>query len=88
MLATVSLLLILDAPTPAVGDGGHSLAIGQAVALAVRHNPRLAAASVAVVGGDQGMLAASGADDFLWDASAGWAKSRNAIVPGTPVQQT
>ncbi|MEA2697032.1 MAG: outer membrane protein [Myxococcales bacterium] len=79
---------MLDAPSATAGDAGRSLGIGQAVAMAVRHNPKLAAASIAVVSGDEGILAASGIDDFLWDASAGWARSRNAIVPGTPVQQT
>jgi outer membrane protein TolC len=80
--------LILDAAPAVADDGGRSLGIGQAVALAVQHNPKLAAASVTVVGSEEGIVAASGADDFLWDASAGWARSRDAIVPGTPVQQT
>jgi outer membrane protein TolC len=69
-------------------ERGRPLALRDAVALAVRNNPTLAAAGADVVIADAGATTAAGVDDWLWNASATWHRSRVPYVPGTPVQQT
>jgi len=84
---TLTFVLLLGAPA-AAQERGRSIDVRQAVALAAHNNPKLAAAGVDVTIADANVISAAGVDDFLWDASAAWNRSRLEYVPGTPVQQT
>jgi outer membrane protein len=69
-------------------ERGRSLGLREAVVLAARNNPTLAAAVADVAIADASATAAAGVDDWLWDASATWNRTRLPYVPGTPVEQT
>jgi outer membrane protein TolC len=62
--------------------------VRDAVSLAARNNPALAANVVNVKIADANVVAASGVDDFVWDASAAWSRSRSQYTPGTLSQET
>ncbi|HVY40610.1 MAG TPA: TolC family protein [Polyangia bacterium] len=71
-----------------VADGKpRSMTLAEAVQLAVRHNPALAAAGADVRAAQGAQEAAQGLDDFVVDAAALWNRSHNALVSGIPVQQ-
>ena len=78
--------MLLSLPA-AAADPGRPLGLRDAVALAARNNPTLAASVADVAIADANVVAARGLDDFLWDASASWARSRREIVQGSPLQQ-
>jgi outer membrane protein TolC len=69
-------------------ERGHSLGLREAVGIAARNNPTLAAAVADVAIANANVTAAAGVDDWLWDASATWNRTRLPYVPGTPVEQT
>jgi outer membrane protein len=83
---TLAALLLFSLPA-AAEPPPPALGIREAIALAARNNPTLAASVADVTIADANVLAAQGADDFLWDASAGYTRTRREVVPGTPVQQ-
>ena len=58
-----------------------------AIALAVRSNPTLAAAGADVRIAEAGVVAARGLDDFVLELGASWDEVRRELVPGTPVQR-
>jgi outer membrane protein len=88
-LCVLALPVVLCAPAAAAAqERGHSLGLREAVILAARNNPTLAAAVADVAIADANMTAAAGVDDWLWDASATWNRTRLPYVPGTPVEQT
>jgi outer membrane protein len=78
------LLLVALAAQPA---GHRTLALREAIALAVRGNPTLLAAGADVRIAAAGVQAARGLDDFVLEARARWLETRTELVPGTPVQQ-
>src|SRR3954451_12418370 len=84
--STLAFLMLLSAPA-AAEEKGHSLGLREAIALAARGNPTLAVTVADVAAADANVIAARGADDFLWDASASYVRTRRDLVPGTPVQQ-
>jgi outer membrane protein len=86
-LTAVALLLYVPA-TARAQERGRPLGLREAVALAARNNPTLAAAVGDVAIADAGATAAAGIDDWLVDASTTWNRTRVPYVPGTPVQQT
>lgn len=88
LVIRLALALATAALGPARAEGPRALGLREAVALAVRNNPTLATAVVDVAIADAGVLAARGADDFVWDAAGTWTRSRHEVVPGTPVQQS
>jgi len=65
----------------------RALSLSDAVSLAVRQNPALAAAGATLAAADAGVLAARGLDDPVLGASATFERTRRDRVPGTPVQQ-
>src|SRR5262249_52871873 len=79
---------LLVSGSAAAQDRGRSIGLREAVGLAARNNPALAAAGADVAIANANATAAAGIDDFVWDASATWNRSRVDYVPGTPVQQT
>jgi outer membrane protein TolC len=74
--------------TAGAQERGHSLGLREAVVTAARNNPTLAGAVADVAIADANATAAAGVDDWLWDASATWNRTRLRYIPGTPVEQT
>jgi outer membrane protein TolC len=83
--AAISLLVLLPA-VPALAET-RALTLRDAVALAVRQNPALAAAGADVAIADAGIEAARGLDDFVLEAGARWREDRRKSVAGAPLQQ-
>jgi len=54
--------------------------------LAAQRNPTLAATALDVSIANADVTAARGADDTIWDAAAGYQRSRRVVVPDTPIQ--
>ncbi|MEO8182494.1 MAG: TolC family protein [Deltaproteobacteria bacterium] len=64
----------------------RALSLRDAIALAVRQNPPLAAAGAEVRIAEAGMLAARGLDDFVLQARADWRDTRRGAAPRLPEQ--
>jgi outer membrane protein len=80
----IPLILLLSAPA---GAGARGLSLREAVALAVKQNPALAAAGAEVMGAEAGVEAARGLDDFVLEGEAVWRQTRRELVAGSPVQE-
>lgn len=65
----------------------RALSLHDAVSLAVRQNPTLAAAGAQLVAAEADVLAARGLDDPVLGANATLQRTRREPVPGTPVQE-
>jgi outer membrane protein TolC len=88
-LSLVAFLVAACAPRASEAqERGRALDLRDAVALAVRNNPALAAAVADVSMADANVTAAAGVDDWLWDASATGNRTRLPYIPGLPVEQT
>jgi outer membrane protein len=83
LLVLIGFLLI---SVPAAAQT-RPLSLRDAVALAVRQNPALAAAGAQVATAQAASLAARGLDDLVLSASTGVRAVRREPVPGVPVQQ-
>jgi outer membrane protein TolC len=79
------LTLLLLAETTAAQ--ARAVSLREAIVLAVRHNPALAAAGAQVRIAEASALAARGLDDFVLQASAEWRAARREAVSGAPVQE-
>jgi outer membrane protein TolC len=86
--ALVLSVFVCASATVEAQERGHSLGVREAVVMAASNNPTLASAVVDVAIADANVTAAAGADDWLWDASASWNRTRLPYIPGTPVEQT
>jgi len=80
-------ILVLLLCTERAAAQARAVSLRDAVALAVRQNPALAAAGAEVRIAEAGMLAARGLDDFVLQASADWRDARGEAVAGGPVQE-
>jgi outer membrane protein TolC len=78
--------LLLVAARAAAADA-RPLSLHDAVTLAVRQNPALAAAGARLVAAEADVLTARGLDDPVLAANAGFERTRRERVPGTPVQE-
>ncbi len=84
------LLVLLAASAPSTGQTAlpRALTLHDAIALAVRGNPVLAAAGADLRIAQAGVVAARGLDDFVLEANGTWLENRREIViPGPPLQQ-
>jgi outer membrane protein len=82
---SVSALLLVS--VRAAADDARALSLHDAVVLAVRQNPALAAAGASLAAADADVLAARGLDDPVLAANATLERTRRERVPGTPVQE-
>jgi outer membrane protein len=87
VLRLLSLLSLLTIASRAGAQPARPLSVKEAIALAVRQNPALAAAGAEVGIAEAGILAVRGLDDFVLEANAAWNELRRQPVAGTPVQQ-
>jgi outer membrane protein TolC len=83
-------LIVLAAPASfaQTGGEGRTLALRDAIALAVRGNPTLAAAGAQVRIAAAGTHAARGLEDFLLAAEGNWEETQRELVPGDPLQES
>jgi outer membrane protein TolC len=85
------LIVVALVCVPSAGSAqqpARSIGLHEAVAVAARSNPTLAAAVDNVTIARANVTAAAGIDDFVVDAAATWTRSRLELVPGSPLQQT
>jgi outer membrane protein TolC len=68
-------------------EAPRPLSLEDAIGLAVRGNPALAAAGADLLIAEAAVEAARGLDDFVIDAGGRWHQDRREPVAGTPVQQ-
>jgi outer membrane protein TolC len=87
-LLVFPVVVLCASATAGAQERGRSLGLREAVVLAARNNPSLAAAVADVAIADANATAAAGVDDWLWDANAAWNRTRVPYLPGTPVEQT
>ncbi len=91
MRVSALLLVLIGIAAPrAFAQGpaeGRTLALRDAVALAVRGNPTLLAAGAEVRIATAAVQAARGLEDFLLEAEGNWEQSQRELVPGIPTQQ-
>ena len=88
-LGLAALAAGLDArPARADREAGAArpLSLREALRLAVRRNPALAAAAMDLAIARANVLAQDGLDDFVLDASATWSENRREVVPNLGVQ--
>jgi outer membrane protein len=86
MLRRLLALGVLLISMPAAAQT-RPLSLREAVALAVRQNPTLAAAGAQVAAAQAARLAARGLDDLVLSATTGVTAVRREPVPGVPVQE-
>jgi outer membrane protein TolC len=86
-LASLVIGVLLLAPALRADARPRAVALGEAIAMAVRGNPGLAAVAADVRIAEAVSEQARGLDDFVLDASASWRENRSELVAGSPVQQ-
>jgi outer membrane protein TolC len=82
--------VVLAGASPAAAQRlveAHPLRLGEAIALAVRQNPTLAAAGADVGIAEAAVESARGLDDPILQAGASWLETRQALIAGVPLQQ-
>jgi outer membrane protein TolC len=84
--ALAGLAVLTTAAGGAAPAAAKAVALNEAIALAVRGNPGLAAAGAEVRIAAAAAVAARGADDFVLDLTANWLENRRDIVPGRGLQ--
>ncbi len=83
-----SVVLALASSTAAETETApQRLSLHDAIALAAKQNPTLAASVAAVRVADATVLATRGVDDLLWETSATWTRNRTDVVTSIPLQQ-
>jgi outer membrane protein TolC len=89
LLALLLPLIWLAGPSPVFAQTGEprSLALRDAIGMAVRGNPTLLAAGAQVRIAAAGIQAARGLEDFLLEVGARWVETKRELVPGQPVQE-